>query len=355
MNQKRRNFFKLLAYSIAGATVAPAVLRQGLAFADSSSSPSVEDIAKLLYIDPTTLEYKIISYCCNYCTNLYIVSHYQPIYMVEVSRGGDDSVITGKSGETKSGMLSHKSGYKSFTVRLWSIPDWAIDIAMAYQSCKLCGKDYAPTSDTDSQSSGDSGGSIISSSACFSSEWMQEALSAINDSLGDCFPSLLYYSSLDYDWRFGCYKDILRVDPIKSAACASEDDNSIISGISETLYGDKEDYCVGSWGPIYPRQMAWQYADARMGAALSAYRALHLAGEKDMLDYSVSVDLGKLQLTHPHQRPGYLVGTKDGRKSITKKDVSKTDQFVFIWWLPVGCCKTQSEIQGICSPSVSCT
>ncbi|MDF5937105.1 hypothetical protein P4126_31805 [Pseudomonas aeruginosa] len=44
-------------------------------------------IATLLFIDPITLEYKIFGPCCHFCPDHLIVSHYQPVALVEVIKG----------------------------------------------------------------------------------------------------------------------------------------------------------------------------------------------------------------------------------------------------------------------------
>ncbi|EOS8793614.1 twin-arginine translocation signal domain-containing protein, partial [Pseudomonas aeruginosa] len=135
MEVSRRRFVKMSAAASAAAAIGFGVKTQEAAAMSAS-------IATLLFIDPITLEYKIFGPCCHFCPDHLIVSHYQPVALVEVIKGGGDTVL----GQPIGGPLSvgtDNNDYTSMAVRIWQLPDWAIDIAMGYQSCKLCGVDAA--------------------------------------------------------------------------------------------------------------------------------------------------------------------------------------------------------------------
>lgn len=343
----RREFVKRSVGSILATSALSSSVISSLFPAEARADLNISDFADLLSFDPRTLEYKVFGPCCYFCPDHLIVNHYQPVILVEVIRGGADSVVVGKGSKSSAvqGMAVHTKHLKNFAVRIWEIPNWAIDMAMAFQSCKLCGKNAAP------KSMGSMGSSFLSS-FCSADGLMNTALSQINDALPDCFPKLLYDSYLDTDWRTGC-TDLQRMtDSLKGMSCSKN--RSAIKSLASSAFG-QDDYCIGEWGPLYPRQMAWKMEDPRLAAAISATRALSLAGEKGYLSYSTDINLGKLQLTLPEATVGYRPGSKEGRDELEDVDSSETGVYSFVWWLPVTCCKEISEIIGFCSPNISCS
>ncbi|MBN0996642.1 twin-arginine translocation signal domain-containing protein, partial [Pseudomonas aeruginosa] len=77
MEVSRRRFVKMSAAASAAAAIGFGVKTQEAAAMSAS-------IATLLFIDPITLEYKIFGPCCHFCPDHLIVSHYQPVALVEV-------------------------------------------------------------------------------------------------------------------------------------------------------------------------------------------------------------------------------------------------------------------------------
>ncbi len=343
---KRREFINRSVGSILATSAMSTSVISSLFPKEAKAELNMSDFASLLSIDSQTLEYKVFSPCCYYCPDYLIVNHYQPVILIEAIRGGSDSVVSGEGSESssESGMVVHTKHLKNFAVKIWEIPDWAIDMAMAFQSCKLCGKDSAPKSTQSSDSS-------FLSTFCSADGLMSSALTAINDALPDCFPKLLYDSSLDTDWRTGCTDLAKMTDALKGMTCSTN--GAALKSIASSAFGE-DDYCIGEWGPLYPRQMAWKMEDPRLAAAIAATRALSLAGEKDYIDYSTDLEMGKLQLTFPEAKVGYPPGSEEGRDEIEDTDSSENGVYSFVWWLPVTCCKEYSEIMGLCTPNLSC-
>jgi hypothetical protein len=341
----RRSFIKVATLLGCNATVT------GLSGALSLMPARVEaaglsagNIASLLSIDPITLEYLVFGPCCVLCPTNLIVKHYQPVLMVEVIRGAADSLFAGPGSAALAplGVSVHTKHKKNFAVRIWQIPDWAIDLAMGFQSCKLCGEGKAPRNTLSSPTS-------FLTSLCSADSLITEALEKFNEALPDCFPKLLYDTNFDIDWRTGC-SDQAIVNSAASMACSSA---GSLQSVGLNIPG-LDEYCIGNWGPLYPRQMSWQVEDPKMGAAFASMRALSLAAEKGYVEYSTKASLGKLQITSPTPMPGFKAGTTLGRTSIETAPVSSNGVYSFVWWLPVTCCKSITQISGLCTPVVSC-
>jgi hypothetical protein len=348
INQKvdRRSFLKMASLFGASSMTGMASVMSMLASKANAGGLSAGNIASLLSIDPITLEYRVFGPCCVLCPTNLIVKHYQPVLLIEVIRGAADSIFAGPGSASlaPAGVVVHTKRKKNFAVRIWEVPDWAIDIAMGFQSCKLCGSGKAPKNNMGIPSSS------FLASLCSSDSLITEALEKFNDVLPACFPKLLYDTNFDIDWRTGC-SDQNKVNAAASLACTS---SGILQGLAGGGIPGITDYCIGNWGPLYPRQMAWHNSDPKMGAAIASMRALSLAGEKGYIEYSTQASIGKLQLTSPLPVPGFIAGTTPARASIESAPASPTGVYSFVWWLPVTCCKSISSISGLCAPLVGC-
>jgi len=82
----RRRFNKLSAAALAASTM-------GLGVVSPPARAMSANIAQLLSIDPVTLEYKVFSPCCYFCQDYLVVSHYQPVVLCEVIKGGGDTAL----------------------------------------------------------------------------------------------------------------------------------------------------------------------------------------------------------------------------------------------------------------------
>lgn len=327
----RRKFLKLSSTAIAAGAI-------GLGVYTPRARASSMSLAQLLSVDPVTLEYKVFSPCCYYCTDYLVVSHYQPVVLCEVVKGGSDSAISGGISTSPISAGVDKNDYTTTHVRLWQIPDWAVDVAMSYQGCKMCGVDAATSS---AMGLGDS-------SACgaASNQMVSAATSTMNDALPNCFPKLLYTTESDPSWNTGC-RDWGMVTPT-GVEC------SAIGSSIGSMFGMER--CIGSkWGPLFPRQMATQNDDPAINAGIAAYRALHLARNAvRTLPFDTSLTVGKLQQTTPHTTIGLSAGSPSLDTYVRQGNVATDHIYTFVWWVPVVCCKTYDEIFGLCTPSISC-
>ncbi|MEE8056760.1 MAG: hypothetical protein V3T17_02825 [Pseudomonadales bacterium] len=266
------------------------------------------------------------------------MSHYQPVAFVEVHKG---SLIAA--------VHNHENGHKPFDVRIWSIPDAIVNIAMAGQGCKICGESSAKMSGFASKLTG-----IASklATACGGSNLLSDALmngikDFANGGLPSCAPTLIYDSGSDVAWKTGC-RDII----LATVAVGAEMRCRIpTSYISNTFISD----CMGKWGSVYPRQMIQKNDNPIIASAMAAYRAIHLSAfSLDTFPYSASATLGKLQMVSPYVSVGFAPGSAPLDKQLLFFPAREAATYTYVWWVPVTCCKSTREIAGLCSQGSSC-
>ena len=330
----RRKLLKLSAAAAAAGAF-------GLGVYSPSARAALTSIATVLSIDPVTLQYLVFSPCCHFCPDYLVVSHYQPVVLCEVIKGGGDSIIN----QTGAGVVNlsaavDNNDYTSMHVRLWQIPDWAIDIAMLGQGCKMCGVDEARSPATKS---------ILQTSLCGTAAdvVVGAATNAANQALPSCFPRLLYTTESDPTWNTGC-RDWLMIPPTDLECSALGSQIGSMFGLER---------CIGTmWGPLYPRQMATPRDNPIVAAGIAAYRALHVARNAiATLPFDTTLTVGKLQQTSPIPTVGFGAGSMLLDAQMLLSPVSPNQIYTFVWWLPVVCCKSYDEIFGFCSPSMPCS
>jgi hypothetical protein len=330
-NISRRKFLKLsTAAAVAASTGLGVYTKEAQAFGTS--------IVQLLSVDPATLEYKVFSSCCWYCPKYLIVSHYQPVVLIEVVKGGGDSVIGNPIGGINSVGVD-ENDYTSMAVRIWELPDWAVDMAMAYQGCKMCGVNSARSFAYVNP---------LSAGVCgtASDALMKQATQQATSLLPRCFPRLLYTTETDPTWNTGC-RDIMKSSLLGPLQCNLFTSMFQIPG-NETCIGTK-------WGPLYPRQMATHEDHGAIAAGIAAYRALHLSRfAAGMLPFDASISVGKLQQTSPMRTVGFGAGSLALDTQMRLGPVSLASTYSFVWWVPVVCCKRYDEIVGLCTPQMPC-
>lgn len=326
----RREFNKLSAV-----TALAAASGLGLGLKPEDAEAAVTSLATLLVIDPVTLSYMVYGPCCWFCEDYLIVSHYQPVAICEVIKGGGDTAL----GQPFGGPLSvgtDNNDYTSMHVRLWEIPDWALDLAMAFQSCKLCGPDFARTTNVGLTN-------MLDVCGAAANVLQSKALGAFNQALPSCFPKMIYDTEFDPTWNTGC-RDIGIASALGMVACT----NPLTSSVS--LFGSE--ICIGTkWGPLYPRQMADHDDNAAIAAGKAAYRAIHVSGfAVGSFPFNASLSVGKLQQTSPGVTVGFEAGGYLLDTAMRLWPVSLEEIYTFVWWVPVVCCKSYDEIMGFCTP-----
>lgn len=327
MDITRRDFNKMSA-------VAATAAATGLGMHSEEAQALSPSLATLIAIDPITLAYMVYGPCCFWCPDYLIVSHFQPVAMCEVIKGGGDTAFGNPIGSFLS-TGTDNNDYTSMQVRIWELPEWAIDIAMAFQSCKLCGIDAAKSPNAPITS-------IFDVCGVAADALQSKALDAFNQALPNCFPKLLYGTEFDPSWNTGC-RDLNIVNGLGLLEC-----NAITANIN--LFGMER--CIGSmWGPLYPRQMASHNDNAAIAAGIAAYRAIHIAGfGVGSFPFNAALSVGKLQQTSPWTTTGFQAGSLLLDTQMRLWPVSLEEIYTFVWWVPVVCCKSYDEIMGFCTP-----
>lgn len=327
----RRKFLKLSSAAMAAGAM-------GLGVYSRESRAATISLANLLSIDPISLEYKIFSPCCYFCPDYLVVSHYQPVVLCEVVKGGGDSAIAGGVPGSPLSAGVDKNGYTTTHVRLWQIPNWAVNVAMAGQGCKMCGVEAAMRNATglpETNMCGAAANAVVGA-----------ATTSANKVIPSCFPKLLYSTEFDPTWNTGC-RDWSMITPT-GIEC------SAIGSTIGSMFGLER--CIGTkWGPLFPRQMATQNDSPIINAGIAAYRALHLARNAlRTLPFDTSLTVGKLQQTTPHTTIALGAGSLALDTSMRLGNVALDHVYTFVWWVPVVCCKKYSEIFGFCTPNIPC-
>lgn len=358
MNYSRREFLKHGLKASAAISLALKGFNaqaQGL----SIDLSSLMDITRFVVPDPVTLSYSVGSPCCEFCYDKFVVHHYQPVAFIEVTRGPTDSFASAGAGSIlNSTVSSDGKEHHSFSARVWDLPQISIDLAFGLQACRLCGKPGGPTlppgDSVDVGALQQLTDTLCSTPMGIVAEQMQKALNDTYREMAssmpgeDCIPAMLYDSAEDQHWRSGC-RDITM-----ASATGPLCDLAGATGLNiSDMAGFPGNPCVGGWGSVYPRQMRVINQDSQTAAALTAYRAIHVAKNVfGTFPYDVSLR-GKLQQTIPNPVTGFSPGTN---KVIYNagRTTPINGRWIFVWWVPVSCCKDIEEILGLCPPPVPC-
>lgn len=361
MDSSRRDFMKIGLKGTAAMILAlkSANLRAQSGFSFDMSS--LMDMTRFVVPEPTTLSYAVGGLCCQFCATKFVVTHYMPVAFVEVTKSGTDSFATGGMNATPWTSTAQSDGKESheFEARVWDLPEIVIDLAFGLQSCRLCGKPKGPGNPADmidTAALADLAAGVCLDPVSIVGEQLQKSLQGIYDQLldmlpgSDCIPKVLYDTSLDIHWRTGC-RDMALAAP---AGPICEIPGSA-AGFTATDWvgGGSFNPCVGHWGSVLPRQKTVLNHDIGTAAALTAYRAIHVAKHTwGTFPYSASLR-GKLQQTIPNPTVGWFPGTN---KMIFNAGrlTPVNGRWIFVWWVPVGCCKDINEIIGVCPPPIPC-
>src|SRR5690606_15228915 len=245
----------------------------------------------------------------------------------------------------------------SFDARVWDLPQIAIDAAFLFQSCRLCGKGKVKNRKfTNVFATTTAKLAELTTNMCVPEDnevikMMHAQISEVmsNLPLVACMPRLLYDSTMDPHWRTGC-RDIALAN-MMGGYCEIPDPTGFTNQLSSVASG--LNLCVGSWGNVLPRQTRVVQHDIQTAAAMTAYRAMHLAAYSfNSFPYDISL-VGKLQQTIPTAGPGMFPGTNKlvynaGRRTPTD------GRWGFVWWVPAACCKRIDQIVVACSPVQPC-
>lgn len=325
------------------------------------SFSSLMDMTKFVDPDSRTLSYSVGSLCCKFCATKFIVRHYQPVAFVEVTRSDADSFATGGTVSDKATATISTDGKQnhSFQARVWDLPEIVTQLAFGLTHCRLCGKPPGvgnPADQIDPSALADLAAGICSSPADVVANEMKQALQGMYQQLlatmpgMDCIPKVLYDSASDSHWDTGC-RDIALAQ-VAGPVCDIPGASAGMT-VMDWIGGGSFNPCVGQWGSVLPRQKQVLNHDIQTAAALTAYRAIHVAKNTwKTFPYDASLR-GKLQQTVPNASTGYSPGTNKMLFNL-ERTTSMNGRWVFVWWVPVSCCKDITDIAGVCPPPIPC-
>lgn len=288
------------------------------------------------------------------------VRHYLPVAMIECITSPEDSVIIGSSTAGLSGTrrltTSGTDRQTGFDVNVWTINDY-VRSAMTYgfSNCGWC--DSGDARGGGGSVSGPTGGGILDAAdnliGC--GLGLGSVISGIN-SLGDFSAAgislpLAYSSGIDQEhWSTGCrdrFEATVR-SPLVPPMCSVSLPEGVSSALKERAgqLGDylpgsisRSDVCIGSMGPLYPRQMNAQGKTDPIGALVTAWRALHLARfDLGTFNYRVDTDDNKWQMLYPGVGSSCFRLSDSVESLENKVGVSDDGRYAFIYWTPVTCC-----------------
>lgn len=314
------------------------------------------------WADPKCTEYKVIGLCfCGGVPCGYRVHHYLPVVLSETVNTPGDSLVTSVLGEALSEakdlhtrQIGKHQKDNTFETHVWEIPEWARTVSSAGASCLGCTGTYAKMGAmTNNSSSGNSGVNL-----CGSDVAVKAAMNAISGAIPSQLPKLLYASEVDaFNWRTGC-RDVNLSNTIRSngltcsAAGLAGIGGDIVSQQVTSLLG--EDACVGTWGPLYPRQMRTLGPSQITASALNAYRAMSNSAKVfQTMPYMFGM-LGRMQLGYPQMSTCFRPGASPLTWQ-TKQKASKDGKYAWVWWVPVTCCVSFDSISQCLANSVSGT
>ena len=149
-----------------------------------------------------------------------------------------------------------------------------------------------------------------------------------------------YFSELDtLNWRTGC-RDLSITKMLRSNAftCGAENATKGVGGLSKKIQGIVgKDACIGTWGPLYTRQMRDIGPTTTIASAVEAYRGM---SEAATVFHTMSAPLnlqGKMQEAYPHVSGCFKVG--ESIKKVTKiTKGSRSGNYGWIYWVHTTCC-----------------
>lgn len=327
-------------------------------------------------IDPLTLnskvngdsgctEYKVIGACMKGPMNVgALVRMYVPVAFVEtVGAPGDSllavpnfsSLIKSSSGMDafSVGQSNHSGMDNSWEAKVWTFQDSVMTWSPIMPKCVVCMPSEAVDLTVKSPTPPSMGCELASGVA--------SKITSLTSSINIPFmPKLVYASELDaINWRTGC-RDMSLTNILQSNAftCSA----NALAGTANSMLGKmgdsnpiskyfEGDLCLGAWGALMPRQMRDVGNVATVASAKTAYRALSVAKTQFMASNNVKFAVntkGKLQQAYPVVSACFKPGDSPLPMAPTssKPVVASSDgAYGWIYWQPVTCCVTYSNIQ----------
>lgn len=235
-------------------------------------------------VNPACEEYKIVGICY---PRGYLVHMYVPVAFLETVGAPGDTLVAAPNfasfataiATQAAGMVgkvgqSNKSGMdNSSESNVWVFPDSIMKISPIVPKCLVC----LPSDAVDATLPLGDG----INNPCGASSILTDRLTSMNQGLIDIpyMPKLAYSSSMDVlNWRTGCRDMSISKMALSNAVnCMATNAADMLGGSNNPLSSVLGDYCLGSWGTLYPRQMRDVGNVATVASAKTGYRAMHVA------------------------------------------------------------------------------
>ena len=367
---KRRQFLKSIGLMAAGTALSPLKATAGMF--DSILGSTVAGFGTILansYFNELELEYKMAaptpSFKC-------VVSHYLPIAFLEVINAPTDSILVGgktMAAATQGSLLGSQvieqdGAIQLNNVRIWSLPE-ILRFEMLIPLCKYCNDDSTYIVPEQMLSVAASTSTLA---ACGVESLLGGALGVIQDSIMNqldfgCVPEIFYDSSFDPLWQTGCH-DLATTTALAAASGTGYETMcqtgtaSIVGSVLGSFGlpgGDSVNPCVGTWGTLYPRSSSANESSPALAAALTAYRALHLAAYTHG-SFPMFVGLGgKMKMVYPVSS-GTPMRIGDPIVGAILKELPSFEDtnYGFIYLAPATCLKNYWTLVGACVPMPPC-
>lgn len=170
---------------------------------------------------------------------------------------------------------------------------------------------------------------------------------AISEAL--CTPRPAYLSEFDLpNWRTGCGDEtIAKLMFANRVTCSAETvaDFLNLGRPFGTLIG--ADACIGSWGPLFPRQMRERGLNPVAASAKTAYRAMSLARASfGALPFPLGLE-GRMQQVYPALSQCFTPGEPLPQPyAVRPARVSPNGVYAWVYWRPVTCCVPKGAAGG---------
>lgn len=354
----RREFLKRSALASAGlASTGAAKVAGAISFSDAWAA------ADAINTSCSCVEFRKVGYCRKWGVPVAVrVAHYVPVALIEVLRADSDSVMGGSASFTGAASTANTSREAGFDIRIWEISDMLRIIVLNIRApcwCFTSGMSMAQSamSGMGMQQLQNAVSAVSCNGTVLVSDMMSQMLA--NIPLVNYFRPV-YASAFDPSWRDGCRDTAMAaaLGPATAVTCAVAgalhsvggmiDAGTSALGLETGITGGSlsswipgANMCVGSWGPLMPRQMRTNHLGVGVASAMAAYRGIHLAAfTVGTLRYDGSLN-GKLQQFYPDKNdcfhPGDPILLLEGFK--ISQSITLEGKFGYIWWTSVSCCK----------------
>lgn len=336
-------------------------------------------------------KYRIRGLCMRSLTKTGLkIQHPLPVAFVEVVAGPTDSLLLPGDSPFRSGTRRTGNAYsnrQAFEVRIWTMSDKLRNYLSVFLArCAWCSNSQSQSTGRGSgipygDRFGGVGSKVMEALGCGPvDKATSEAMQEIHKGMKDSPIQLAYTSEVDSaSWRTNCRDAFMSFmySPLVLPVCGGEavlgttadgvesfsnrmDEYEVPGGQSMGALHrqmmryregiQKSNLCVGDWGPLLPRTYMAAGAPDSVGAALTAYRALHIARyAMKTFKWGVSTSGTWFQPIYPEVRECVKAGEplRTASQEIAPDGMDRLSwngRYGFIVWSQVSCCYAAKNV-----------